>query len=298
MPRKKKEEAESPLEQERIAEVESEASTESDSLNVGGQLVDETQLDLAADERETDTQQARPAELSAVHTDTVVAKEASGDLPVIKETGNKPSPSFRQRSKKYAAALTKFDSKKIYSLEKALELAKETAYTKFDGSIELHVRLQLKKTKGESDSIRGLLTLPHGTGKKTRAVILTEELVDQIGRAKKTEFDVLIAPKALMPKVAKIAKILGPIGKMPSPKAGTVSDKPEEVFKSIQAGRIEYRADPHQIVHQVIGKTSWEASQLLENAKALLGTLAAYQLLSVTVSATMGPGIRVNLASL
>lgn len=299
MPRKKKDEQ--PL---AAAEREAEAHAES-----AADLADTPVLDVdagAADEARTevitDTDPVVSAEDAAIHSDTETAKEASGDIDAaqkpakVKKTIGSGRP--KQRSIKYQAAAGAVDATKSYALEAAIELAKQTSYTKFDGTLAVHVRLAAKKGKGDSDAIRGLLQLPHGSGKTINAVILTEELIDEIAKDKSTKYDVLIAPRSLMAKVAKIAKVLGPQGKMPSPKAGTVTDTPEDTLKSIQSGRVEYRADAGGNVHQAIGKVSWETSKLVENIQAVIGSLPAAQLRSVTLAATMSPGIHVDLSTL
>lgn len=291
---------------EQAAEVEAEAVTESAALDTGSQLEDEGQLDAAAAERETETEAVVSAEEAAVHSDTPVAKEASGDLPVkrvtvrppltgIARTGRRKGPQPRKRSSRYQTARADLKPGRRVALAAALDEAKARSYSKFDGTIELHVRLQ----RGKSDQpVRGLIQLPHGTGKTLKAAVLSEELIGQIAAAGKTEYDVLIAPKSLMPKVATIAKILGPQGKMPTPKAGTVSEDPDEALRAIQAGRIEYKADAGNVIHLPIGKVSWETGKLADNARAVLAPLPATQLLSVTVAATMGPGIAVEISDL
>ena len=305
MARKKKDEQ--PLaDEERDESAHSEESTDlvvPRSLVTEGQMTDTNIEASALVERETDTDAAVPAEEAAVHTDNVVAREASKGTSDRKTQSEKRKATDRtlsrpkQRSAKYQAAADALDAQKAYTLGKAIELAQKTSYTKFDGSVELHIRIQPKK-KTEADSIRGLIQLPHGTGKTVNAVVLTDELIEQIAKDGRSEADVLIATPALMPKVAKIAKILGPQGKMPSPKAGTVTDNPEDALTALKSGRVEYRADAGGIIHQTIGKVSWDQVKLEENARALLGSLAGYQLLSVTVSATMGPGVRVDRSTL
>ena len=276
---------------------ESEATTES-AMSAGDQLADEAQLDAQASEEETDTTQVISAEESAIHDDTVVAKEASEGKAgsAVKKVSTRPAKE-RVRSARYQKAFGAVDAGKTYGLQQALELAQQTSYSTFAGSIELHARLMAKKGKAV-EAIRGLVQLPHGTGKKMNAAILTEELIAEIAAAKSTSYDVLIAPKALMPKVAAIAKILGPIGKMPSPKAGTVADKPEEALAAIQSGRVEYRSDTSGNIHLTVGKTDWDVKKLLENAEAAAHALPRNQLQSLTISATMGPGIRVDISSL
>jgi large subunit ribosomal protein L1 len=259
---------------------------------------DEAQLDAEATEEETDTTQAVPAELSAIHTDNVVAKEASEGKVKAKsvKADSKPAKE-RVRSARYLKAFGAVDSDKSYGLKQALELVQQTSYSTFPGSVELHARLMTKKGKAV-EAVRGLVQLPHGTGKTINAAILTEEIIAEIAKTKSTTYDVLIAPKTLMPKVASIAKILGPLGKMPSPKAGTVADKPEETLAAIQSGRTEYRSDSSGNIHLTVGKANWDVQKLLDNADAAAHTLPRNQLQSLTLSATMGPGIRVDLSSL
>lgn len=288
-----------PLEQE--AQEENAHANESSDIGAvadsveSGQLSDGNLSDEQLTARILGTEPMVSSEEAAVHSDNHSAKKASGDAtgadeqPVKTVTAGKP----RHRSDRYKAAASSVDTTRSYPLQQALELATKGSYSKFDGTISLHIRIQRGK-KAESDSIRGLLQLPHGSGKTVNAAILTEDLIDAIAKDGKTSFDIVIATPALMPKVAKIAKILGPQGKMPSPKAGTVSDKPEEVLAALQSGRVEYRADGGNIIHQAIGKVSWDIVKLVENASAVLGALSGYQLLSVTASATMGPGVRVD----
>lgn len=282
---------------EKESVVESEAVTEALTANTGDQLIDESQLDSRASEEETDTTQVAPAELAAIHTDTITAKEASEGKTTKKAKTSVTPAKERVRSARYLKAFGSVDTGKTYDLKQALELAQQTSYSTFPGSVELHARLMAKKGKA-IEAVRGLLQLPHGTGKTVNAVILTEEIIAQIATAKSTTYDVLIAPKALMPKVATIAKILGPLGKMPSPKAGTVADKPEETLAAIQSGRTEYRSDNSGNIHLTIGKANWEVEKLLENADVAAHALPRNQLQSLTISTTMGPGIRVDLSSL
>lgn len=261
--------------------------------------LDEAQLDAAASEEETDTDQVVPAEIAAIHADTVVAREVTEGKPSIVDTAAASSAKKKERvrSARYLKASSGVDVEKTYSLSEALSLAKAASYSSFPGSIELHARLTLKKGK-TTEGVRGLVQLPHGTGKKIDAVILTEDMIAEIAKTKQSKHDILISPKALMPKVAAIAKILGPLGKMPSPKVGTVSDNPEETLAAIQSGRVEYRSDSSGNVHLTIGKVAWEDKQLLENAEVILHALPKNQLQSLTLSATMGLGIRVDVSTI
>ncbi len=262
-----------------------------------GQLTDAELADEQRTEQIVDSESVTAAEEAAVHADTHSAKLAAGQRvgadakPVKPPVVGKP----KHQSDRYKAALSSVDRTRRYPLEQAVQLAAKAAYANFDGTLSLAARIQPGK-KGESESIRGLIQLPHGSGKAVQAAILTEELIEEIAKSGKAAAEVLIATPALMPKVATVAKILGPQGKMPSPKAGTVSDKPEEVLAALQSGRVEYRADASGIVHQPIGKVSWPVENVVQNARAVLGALGSYQLLSVTISATMGPGVRVDLS--
>lgn len=266
----------------------------------GGQIVDEEQVEAKAVEEGAQADAVPSAEQAAIHTDNQTAQEASAATlapDVVQKSKKKVVIKPRWRSKKYQAVVKKLDLRKFYPLEEAIQAVKTSSYTKFDGTVEIHVKLHQKKG-GTTELIRGLLQLPHSIGKQVKAAVLDEDLINKIAQDKKTDFDILIAAPNLMPKVAKIAKILGPQGKMPNPKSGTVTENPNEALAAITAGRIEYRADKANIVHLALGKVSWEDSKLLENAQALLGALPKNQISSITLSATMGPGIKVDIKSL
>lgn len=222
-------------------------------------------------------------------------------------------------SKRLKAGIELVDGDKVYSLEQALELVKQTATTKFTGSVEVHVRTNIDAKKTDQ-AIRGTVTLPHGTGKTRKiAAFVTEakqaeakaagatlvggeELVKQIKETEKTDFDVAVAEPAMMAKLAQIAKILGTRGLMPNPKTGTVSENISGAIKEIAGGRVNFKNDNSGIVHQIIGKTSFEPTQLTENFQAFLSAvqtskpaaLKGQLVSSVAINATMGPGIRVK----
>ena len=198
----------------------------------------------------------------------------------------------KQRSKKYQEAVTKVDKTKFYDLAEAIETAKLASYSKFDGSIELHVSLLTKR--GE-DRFRAMIDLPHGTGKKVNAVILTDELIAKIAKTKKVDADILLAKPDMMAKIAKIAKILGPIGKMPNPKSGTITADPEKAIKEFNAGKIEVRSDANGNIHQLIGKVSWDSAKLKANIEALIAILPKSKLQRVVVCATMSPAVKVKI---
>ncbi len=214
-----------------------------------------------------------------------------------KQTLKKKLNQSKPHSARYEKMADKIDSTKSYSLNEALTLIKETANTKFDGSIELHLHLTPKKGKKgvEDEYMRGMLHLPNGLGKARKVVVLNEELIEQIAKTQKIDFDVALATPALMPKLGKVAKILGTKGKMPNPKAGTVTDNPEEIKKEIEAGRVEFRQDPSRNIHQMIGKASWDVEKLTGNAQAVLKAFVRNRIASATVTSTMGPSVRINL---
>lgn len=198
------------------------------------------------------------------------------------------------KSKKFREKAKLVDFTKKYPLAEAVKLAQGTSYAGFDASIDLHVRVK-GKTAEESQA-RGTLELPHSTGKKLTVEILNEEKVKRIADSGKADSDIYLATPALMPKVAQIAKILGPKGKMPNPKSGTVVEDAQGAKKKLESGSvIEYRSDPTGIVHLGIGKVSWPVESLVENAKAIIAVLPKDKIFSIAVSATMGPGIKVAL---
>lgn len=198
----------------------------------------------------------------------------------------------KQRSEKYKKVKDLVDRNKLYSLDDALELVKKTSYSKFDGSVEIHIKLD-KVKKGET--IRGLIQLPHKAGKTLKVGIIDETLIAKILENKKTEFDILIASPEMMPKIGRLAKILGPQGKMPNPKSETVTKEPEKAMKEIQEGRVEFKADDQGIIHMAVGKVSWDINKLTENFKAIMLAVGNRKAQSIVLSATMGPGVKVGL---
>jgi large subunit ribosomal protein L1 len=210
----------------------------------------------------------------------------------------------RKDPKKHSARYLALEAKlgdaavKPQPLADAINLVKETATTKFDGSVELHIHLTPKKGKKgvEDELMRGMINLPNGLGKTRKVVILNEDLIEEIAKTEKVNFDIALATPAMMPKLGRIAKILGTKGKMPNPKAGTVTDNPEAVKQEIEAGRVEYRQDRGRNIHQMIGKSSWEADELIGNAEAVLKAIPKNRIESLTVTTTMGPSVKVAVA--
>jgi len=199
------------------------------------------------------------------------------------------------RSKRYQDAAKLVDKNKLYSINEAVDLVKKTSLTKFDGTVELHINLN-PASLGEKKEYRTNVTLPHGTGKEVRVAIADDKILSEI-EAGKINFDILVAHPSLMPKLAKVARILGPKGLMPNPKTGTVSPDPERRAKELAKGEMNIKTEPgNPIIHMPIGKVSFESSQLKENIDAVINTIGTSKLAKLTLSATMGPGVKVQIS--
>ena len=209
------------------------------------------------------------------------------------------------------------DADKVYSLADAIEVLREYASKKFDETLEIAIRLGIDVTKADQN-IRGMLSLPNGTGKSVRVAVFTanaqdeakqagadvvggEELIDSVA-AGNINFDRVIATPDMMPKMSKIARVLGPKGLMPNPKLGTVTNNVAEAVKTAKAGQIEYRAEKKGIIHAGIGKMSFTTDKLVENAVALIDQLKKVKpasakgqyILGISVATTQGPGLKVD----
>ncbi len=219
-----------------------------------------------------------------------------------------------KRGKKYKAVAEKIDKKKAYSIEDAIKLIKESKTAKFDESVEIHVKTNIDAKKGDQ-IIRGTVVLPYGSGKTKKVAVITtgaqdeakkagadivggEELIDKI--SKKIDFDVLVATPEMMPKLAKVAKILGPKGLMPNPKTETVTVKIKETVEALKKGKAAYKNDDSGNVHQVVGKISFEDEKLAENIKIFIESLEKNKptglkgklISNITLCSTMGQGVR------
>jgi large subunit ribosomal protein L1 len=223
-----------------------------------------------------------------------------------------------KHGKAYRDALEKIDRDHAYAPREAVALLKETATKKFDESIELHVRTGLN-VRHADEQLRGTIALPHGLGKDVTIAVFAkgdaareaqEAGADHVGAddlAKKveegfTDFDVAIATPDMMPVVGKLGRILGPQGKMPNPKVGTVTTDVRKAVEESKSGKVEYRTDRTAIVHMIIGKASFDERMMLENYAAVLEELIRAKpsaakgryLRSITIATTMGPGIKVD----
>jgi large subunit ribosomal protein L1 len=223
-----------------------------------------------------------------------------------------------KRGKRYREAYEKIDRTRAYPPAEAIGLVKETGVAKFDETVELHIRLGVNVRHAE-EQLRGTLALPKGLGKNVTIAVFAEgdsarqaeeagaDFVGSDDLAERveggwTDFDVAIAHPSQMPKVGKLGRILGPQGKMPNPKVGTVTDDLAKAVEEAKAGKIEYRTDRQAIVHLAIGKKSFSEADLLENYAAVIEEIIRAKpaaakgryILSITLTDTMGPGIRVD----
>ncbi len=211
-------------------------------------------------------------------------QEIKDEIKVEKKKVKKVETKYKFATGKKYLEVKKLVDSKAYSVEDALALVKKTSYSKFDGSVEVHINVTDK-------NLRGNVTLPHGTGKTLRIKIADDALVAN----PIIDFDVLVATPAMMPKLAKIAKILGPKGLMPNPKTNTISDDPEKLVKAL-ASSLSWKTQPDfPIIHGVIGKVSFEAKKLEENFAALTKSIGKDKIVSVFVKATMGPSVEVGI---
>ncbi|MDX2249347.1 MAG: 50S ribosomal protein L1 [Bacteroidia bacterium] len=224
-------------------------------------------------------------------------------------------------TKKHKQATSAVDSEKFYDLHEACTLMKKVAYAKFDESVELHVRLGVDPRQA-NQMVRGVTTLPHGTGKAVRVLVLTtpdkeaaakdagadyvglDEYIQKITDGW-TDIDVIICSPDVMPKVGKLGRVLGPRGLMPNPKSGTVTPDVGNAVKEVKAGKIDFKVDKTGIIHVAIGKVSFSVEQLVGNVTEMLQTLNKMKptsskgiyFRSIFMASTMGPGIKIEKSS-
>ncbi len=229
---------------------------------------------------------------------------------------------MKKRSKKYTAAMEKVEKSKVYSVEEAVKLVKETSVTNFDSSVEVAIRLNLD-TKKADQQLRGAIVLPKGTGKTNRVIVIAKgeaankakeagadyvgdvDLLQKIEKENWFDFDTMIATPDMMPLLGKLGRVLGPKGLMPNPKTGTVTMDPAKAVLEAKAGRVEYRTDSFGNVHAVIGKVSFAEEDLKENLNAFVAniikirpsTVKGDYVKNISISSTMGPGIKISLNS-
>ncbi len=224
------------------------------------------------------------------------------------------------RSKRYQEAKSQLDPKKLYSINEAVELIKKVGTTKFDAAVEFHVKLGIDTGKSDQQ-VRGTVALPHGTGKTKRVAAFVEaekegeakaagadlfggeELIEKIGKSNQIDFDVAVATPVMMPKLAKLAKILGPRGLMPNPKTDTIGPNVAKMVQEQKAGKVSYRNDDTGNVHQVIGRMSFDSPKLKENLIALIESIRKVKppsskgvyFRNAVICSTMSPAIHIDI---
>lgn len=223
-----------------------------------------------------------------------------------------------RQSKRYKAASTKIDQKKLYTIEEAVALVKGNATAKFNEAVDIAVRLGVDPKKADQ-AVRGTVALPHGIGKEVRVLVLAKPPKDEEAKAAGADhagfqdyiqkiqqgwadIDVIIATPDSMGEVGKLGKVLGPRGLMPNPKSGTVTVDVAKAVKEVKAGKIEFRVDKAGILHATVGKANFEQQKLVENVQAFLNTVARLKptsakgqyVKSIALSSTMGPGVHVD----
>lgn len=224
-----------------------------------------------------------------------------------------------KKGKKYIEALKLVDKSKTYGLNEAVGIVKQTATAKFDETIELHVKLGVDSRHADQQ-VRGAIVLPHGTGKVSKVLVFAkgekateaekagadyvgaDDLVAKIQGENWFDFDVIVATPDMMGLVGRLGRVLGPKGLMPNPKSGTVTFDVERAVREIKAGKVEYRLDKTNIIHVPVGKASFEQEKLTENIRTLVEAVVKAKpaaakgqyLRSVTLTSTMGPGIKIN----
>ena len=223
------------------------------------------------------------------------------------------------RGKNYKAEASKIEKGKLYSSEEAVKLVKEISNTKFDATVEVAMNLNLDVKKADQQ-LRGAITLPKGTGKVTRVLVIAKgdfakaakeagadfvgdvDMLEKIEKENWFDFDVMIATPDMMPTLGKLGKILGPKGLMPNPKTGTVTTNVKQAVLDAKAGRVEYRTDSYGNIHGIIGKVSFSEADLLENLNAFVKNIMRIKPLtvkgtyvkSVSISSTMSPSVKID----
>ena len=227
-----------------------------------------------------------------------------------------------KKGKKYLEVSSKVDKTKLYTLDEAVKLVKETSVSKFDGSVEIAMRLNLDTRKSDQQ-LRGAIVLPNGTGKEKKVLVIAKgdnakaakeagadyvgdtDMLEKIEKENWLDFDVMIATPDMMPLLGKLGKVLGPKGLMPNPKTGTVTTDVKKAISDVKKGRVEYRTDSYGNVHGLVGKVSFTEEALKENIKAFVSVIlkskpsvvkGAY-VKNVSLSTTMGPGIKLDINS-
>ena len=226
---------------------------------------------------------------------------------------------MKKHGKKYVEASKKLEKNKLYSVDEAISLVKETSVTNFDSTVEVAIKLNVDAKKSDQN-LRGSFVLPNGTGKKKRILVIAKgeaatkareahadyvgdkDMIDKISKENWFDFDVIVATPDMMPELGKIGKVLGPKGLMPNPKTGTVTTDVVKAIQDINKGMVTYKNDSYGNIHTIIGKVSFDNAKLAENLNYVVTTVAKAKpasvkgvfIKSITVTSTMGPGIKLD----
>lgn len=221
-------------------------------------------------------------ELEALDEKVEVVEEVKKEKVKVQKDNKEP------HSQKYLGIAQVVDRAKNYTLAEALDLLSKLQRGKFDETVELHINTT-------ATGISGNITLPHGTGKKTRVAIVDDKLIAEIEKGI-INFDILVANPSQMANLARVAKVLGPKGLMPNPKNGTISEKPEEVAKKYEGGQVNFKTEAKSpIMHLTVGKMSFGKEKLSENIQSLISAIKKSNIVNVTLKSTMSPGIKLKI---
>ena len=222
-----------------------------------------------------------------VKEETKGTEETKGETPK-KKTVRQKKTKERARSKGYQIVAQMVDRKKTYPLSQGLELLEKLKRAKFDETVELHINTL-------EAGINATVTLPHGTGKTIRVAIADEKIIAEVEKGK-INFDVLIAEPGMMPKLAKVARFLGPRGLMPNPKSGTISNDPQKLAQNFSKGQIHVKTEAKApIIHLTVGKLSFGPKKLSENIESIVKTVKKERIKNVTLKSTFSPGIKLAI---
>lgn len=234
-------------------------------------------------ETQTETEEAEVKSPEENKEETTTEEEK----PQAKKSKKAKFIKKKGRSEAYKTKLMEIEKNKTYSLPQGIELLRKVKIAKFDETVELHINTT-------EAGINGTVKLPHGTGKEIKVAIADDAVIAEVEKGK-INFDILIASPDMMPKLARVARVLGPKGLMPNPKNGTISADPEEAAKKFQGGQIGFKTESKlPIIHLSVGKTSFEDKQLEENIKTIIAAVKRGRIRNITLKSTMSPGIKIQ----
>lgn len=262
--------------------------------------------EVVADKAETVVSEKAPKKVKAPKKEAVVIEEGVEVEKEVVEVADEKAVEAPVETKKSSTSKKGKSSKKVFgknalkaqkltdrtkkvSIDEAVKLLKTMKYAKFDETVEVHINIKETGLKGD-------VILPHGTGKDVRAVIADEKVLKEISEGI-FNFDILITTPGFMSQLVPFARVLGPKGLMPNPKIGTVTDKPEEAMKKFKGGTVNFKSEPKSpIIHQAVGKMSFQDAQLVENISAFLGAITKKNIVSAYISGTMTPSVQIEVA--